>query len=415
MSGSKRKFNVETQSIEYDFDNNTDIQSSMSQENNMFTVKIDSNAMCYDKLNEFLCNIYLQQSTNEPLLLNLSDVKTREDNNKITYKMPFNKTIELDFNGTKIMCCVKQISKDHGGNYNVIRLHQITLSCHDKDIIEKILFECQTNKDKKIIYHYKTAAHSFHEFGKVQKRDESTLILNQHDKDKILNDVKKFTESKKIYERYGIFYKKNYLFFGVPGSGKTSLVNVIAGKTDRSIYIISFDAEMTDGHLYNAMNGIEENSILLLEDIDCVFHDRNTNRNNSKVSFSALLNILDGVTKIDGLITIITTNHVERLDPALIRPGRIDMSLKFTYISEEQIIGLLKLYDVKLNDKNMKELIKKCTLNALSPAVLSAFMFRSMDKNLNDSNYMQCFNEYLKEIKMGSGSGTHDSIESMYI
>ncbi len=365
-----------------------------------FTVKVESDVGCYNKLNEMLCYLFIEQTTDKSIILNLSDVKMGEDNHKIIYNIPLDTMINVEYCGKIIECCVKQISKDHGGNYNVIRLNEITLACFDKGVIEKMLFECGEIKDRMMIYHYKPSRRSWDEFGKVQKRDESTLILNQKDKDKILTDVTKFLDSKKIYERYGINYRRNYMFHGAPGTGKTSLVNVLAGKTNRSIYIISFDSELTDGHLYDAVSNIyNENSILLLEDIDCVFHDRNTNTNNSKVSFSALLNILDGVTKIDGLITIITTNHIERLDAALIRPGRIDMSIKFTHISEEQVTGLLNLYEIKLNDRNFKELVKKCTLNKLSPSVLSGFMFRYRDRHLNDSNYITYFCEYLEEIK----------------
>jgi ATP-dependent 26S proteasome regulatory subunit len=122
--------------------------------------------------------------------------------------------------------------------------------------------------------------------------------------------------------------------------------------------------------------------------------------NRSSVSLSALLNVLDGAGSKRDLITIITSNYIEKLDVALIRPGRIDMIIEFDYISKEQIDGLLKLYNIILNEANLKLLTQLCVTNELTPSVLSSFMFRNRKKELNDTNYINMFKKYLKEINV---------------
>lgn len=169
---------------------------------------------------------------------------------------------------------------------------------------------------------------------------------------------------------------------------------------------------MTDNSLYDAINSINNGkAILLLEDIDCIFQDRMTNMNNSRVSFSALLNVLDGVTRSKGLITIITTNYVKKLDAALTRPGRVDMIVEFSTISKEQIIGLLALYNRTLDTKHLKQLIKICTNRGLTPSILSGFMFRNRNNELGNENFITLFEEYLKELDVRSdNSGAHSSM-----
>lgn len=92
---------------------------------------------------------------------------------------------------------------------------------------------------------------------------------------------------------------------------------------------------MGDADFLNRMQDIPSGAIVLIEDVDAAFVSRDyepsstTNKKKSTVSFSALLNAIDGVGASEGRILIITTNHVDRLDKALIRPGRTDLRFSF--------------------------------------------------------------------------------------
>lgn len=379
---------------------------------NHFTIKTQSTGDIYTKLQDFLCELYITQHKDFPEFVELQLSRVRHgENKKIIYKLPNDTKIKLVYKKSEIECFVKSISGDHGTFSSVQYLYELSVTAPDKTIIDELVFDACEEKEQQVIYHYDPVDKIWKLYGNVQKRDSSTLIINQ--KEALLNDLDEFLASEEDYVSKGMPYKRNYLFYGKPGTGKSTLANVMANRTKRNINIVSFDAELGDSGLYNAVNTIDGNkSILLLEDIDCIFQDRSTNANNSKVSFSALLNVLDGVCRTRGLITIITTNYVKQLDKALLRPGRIDMMIKFTEISKEQILGLLELYKISLTSKIIDELMKLTRSHDLTPAVMSAFMFRNRKNKLDDSNYLHLFKKYLEEINSSLPNKDYESLYS---
>jgi len=369
---------------------------------NRFTVRLRSNDSDYESAHKFICERYIElnKGTDRIKELMVTYVETGE-HPKIHYKLPEGKEITIRYNDSDITAKIVRISKDHGTASSVVYISELIICASSKETIDGLLFEACHEPETLLIYTYDAAQSYWKKYGKVQRRDEGTLIINENEKTKLLTDIMKFVKAEKEYDKFGIPYKRNYLFHGKPGTGKSSLVNIIANKTNRSIYIIPFSSELTDAGLFSAINGINnESAILLLEDIDCIFQNREKSNDESHVSFSALLNILDGVTRVKSLITIITTNYVKKLDSALIRPGRVDMMIEFSIISTEQINGLLKLYTIELDDKEFKKLEKICKSQDLTPSVLSSFMFRNRDVELNNSNYITQFKKYLKEIEM---------------
>ena len=129
----------------------------------------------------------------------------------------------------------------------------------------------------------------------------------------------------------GVPYRRGYLLHGPPGTGKTSFTQAIAGALKLNIcYLNLSNGNMDDDGLNRALNNAPSQSIILLEDIDGIFVAResvNQGRDGG-VSFSGLLNALDGVRSQEGRILFMTTNHKEKLDPALLRPGRCDFQVK---------------------------------------------------------------------------------------
>lgn len=150
----------------------------------------------------------------------------------------------------------------------------------------------------------------------------------------------KFKSSKSWYLKRGIPYKRGYLFYGNPGNGKTSLVRALACEYKKDIYVLNLHDLNSDGELTSLMTDLNKNSILLIEDIDGFVKKRKVKgkkKLSGGVSFSAILNSLDGVANISGLVTIISTNKKEDLDSALIRPGRIDKQYEFKNPTEFEI------------------------------------------------------------------------------
>ena len=127
----------------------------------------------------------------------------------------------------------------------------------------------------------------------------------------------------------GIPYRRGYLLHGPPGSGKSSFIQALAGALDYDICLLNLaERGLTDDRLMHLLTNAPERSFILIEDVDAAFNKRvqtSEDGYQSAVTFSGFLNALDGVASGEERIVFMTTNHLERLDPALIRPGRIDL------------------------------------------------------------------------------------------
>eukprot|EP01080_Neovahlkampfia_damariscottae_P000803 gene803-9053_t len=165
------------------------------------------------------------------------------------------------------------------------------------------------------------------------KRDPSTVVLENGFYDSLVEDAKNFLSKKQWYANHGIPFRRGYLLYGPPGTGKTSTILALAGTLDLNIAMVNLSSkELDDDGLYELLLNTPENSIILLEDIDHVLNSKNT-----EISFSGLLNSIDGVMAQEGRLLFCTTNNVLKLDEALLRPGRIDCVHELTYAKNEQI------------------------------------------------------------------------------
>ncbi|MBA0653483.1 hypothetical protein Goklo_020654 [Gossypium klotzschianum] len=159
-----------------------------------------------------------------------------------------------------------------------------------------------------------------------------TLAMEPQLKEFIMKDLVSFMEREEFFENVGRAWKRGYLFYGPPGTGKSSLVAAIANYMRSNVYDLQFQGVRNDYDLSRILTSTTNRSILLIEDIDCITtasHDR------TKVTLSGLLNFIDGLWLSCGneRIIIITTNHKVKLDPALLRPGRMDVHIYMGYCS----------------------------------------------------------------------------------
>ncbi|KAI2609524.1 BCS1 N terminal-domain-containing protein [Hypoxylon fragiforme] len=166
-----------------------------------------------------------------------------------------------------------------------------------------------------------------------RKRPLGSVILDQGVKEDIVNDARDFLARRQWYVDRGIPYRRGYLLYGPPGSGKSSFIQALAGELDFSVAMVNLsEIGVTDDKLAFLLTKLPERTILLLEDADSAFVNRRKRDgdgyNGGTVTFSGLLNALDGLSAGEERIAFLTTNHVELLDPALIRPGRVDMTVR---------------------------------------------------------------------------------------
>ncbi len=170
----------------------------------------------------------------------------------------------------------------------------------------------------------------------------------------VVEEIRFWYAEKAWYEARGIPWRRGYLFHGGPGTGKTSFARALAEDLDLPVYVFDLASMQNSEFIpYWQMMLASTPCIALLEDIDAVFHGRDNVTNQFRsggLTFDCLLNCLDGVERPDGLLTIVTTNQLEHLDPALgrpedaqgrlesagtsSRPGRIDQAVRFEALDE---------------------------------------------------------------------------------
>ena len=209
--------------------------------------------------------------------------------------------------------------------------------------------------------------------GKSQ-RHLNTIILRDGQIERIIADLTWFHDARDWYIQRGIPYRRGFLFAGPPGCGKTSLVMGLAGYFNRPICVLSLSTINDDTELFSAFNEAPPNAIILIEDVDCAFPAQTRDAGESetgRLTKAGLLNAIDGITTPDGRIFIMTTNYPERLDTALVRPGRADVHERFDYLlpSDQERMGA-RFYDQPFTP----------VLYPVSPAVLQAmFMLHPTD------------------------------------
>lgn len=224
---------------------------------------------------------------------------------------------------------------------------QITLIGRNRqiafDFIEKCQLAAHPLQEKRLTL-YKDHYSGWNEYSDRGYRDPDTIILDKGLMESVSNDLEDFLKSQKWYKKRGIPYRRGYLFEGPPGNGKTSSIIALASKFKYDVCLINMSKKtLTDDELLDLMVRIPANSFLIIEDIDAIFLARN-NETDSDLSFSGLLNAIDGIASPPGLITFMTTNHIENLDPALLRPGRIDMSVTFTNATADKVTRMFNLF-----------------------------------------------------------------------
>lgn len=164
-----------------------------------------------------------------------------------------------------------------------------------------------------------------------RKRPLHSVVLDTGVSEKVEQDVKAFLQRRQWYADRGIPYRRGYLLHGPPGSGKTSYIQALAGSLSYDICLLNLSERgLGDDKLNHLLSNAPERSFILIEDVDAAFNKRvqtSEDGYQSSVTFSGFLNALDGVASGEERIIFMTTNHLGKLDPALIRPGRVDLSV----------------------------------------------------------------------------------------
>ncbi|KAI5081332.1 hypothetical protein GOP47_0004515, partial [Adiantum capillus-veneris] len=196
---------------------------------------------------------------------------------------------------------------------------------------------------------------------------DTLAIFDPLIKKKIIEDLTNFAQGEAFYRRAGRAWKRGYLLYGPPGTGKSSMIAAMANFLQYDIYDLELTEVTSNAHLRNLLIKTSNKSIIVIEDIDCSLYltdtisraqgsinrrfchdededcddddddERPPQRKLSHVTLSGLLNFTDGLWSCcsDERLFIFTTNHIDKLDPALVRSGRMDMHIHLSYCTYE--------------------------------------------------------------------------------
>ncbi|KAA8548027.1 hypothetical protein F0562_004712 [Nyssa sinensis] len=196
-----------------------------------------------------------------------------------------------------------------------------------------------------------------------------TLALEPKMKQEIINDLITFSKAKEYYAKVGKAWKRGYLLYGPPGTGKSTMIAAMANLLQYDVYDLELTSVKDNTELRKLLIDTSSKSIIMIEDIDCSLDltgqrkkekekDEDKEKDlvkkakneddskSSKVTLSGLLNFIDGLWSACGgeRLIVFTTNYVEKLDPALIRRGRMDKHIELSYCSFEAFKVLAKNY-----------------------------------------------------------------------
>ncbi|CAI9765740.1 unnamed protein product [Fraxinus pennsylvanica] len=227
-----------------------------------------------------------------------------------------------------------------------------------------------------------------------------TLAMDPLKKAEIMADILNFANGESFYQRTGRAWKRGYLLYGPPGTGKSSMIAAMANYLGYDIYDLELTEVNTNSELRKLLMKTSSKSIIVIEDIDCSINFTNRNKNGvgkidylpgsnrgenggHTITLSGLLNFTDGLWSCCGneRIFVFTTNHVEKLDPALLRSGRMDMHIHMSYCSFSALKILFKNYlgceDDQLDGVVLKELEGVIDEAEMTPADISEVLIKS--------------------------------------
>mgnify|MGYP000105317139 FL=1 len=298
---------------------------------------------------------------------------------------------EIPFNNTSIKLNYSYYDKPLATSSTIdIFKHLIISNNENYHILESFIkqareYQLESKNTKKVICYMMTHG-TWRILSHQDKREMKTIYLEQKVKDNLIRDIHYFLTHPEIYLNLGIPYKRNYLLEGIPGTGKTSLILAVASYFNMNIGILSLNKDLDDFSFMKSISNIPDDTILVLEDIDALFDDDRE----TCLSFSGLLNILDGLARQIKLIIFMTTNHINKLNKSLKRAGRVDYKIHFDFCNQIQIKEIINSFFPDLELNTINEFIKQIKTFKLTPAMLQTYFQRILFmNNLENENTIE--------------------------
>ena len=224
-----------------------------------------------------------------------------------------------------------------------------------KEVLRQMIDEAmeEMRKDNQSL-HVRIAGHDYWDKACSLRPRTFDTVFSRHKKS-LMDDLDKFTESEEKYNKRGIPYRRGYLLHGPPGTGKTTILQAVANYLGRDLRILNLNS-ISASSLQSLLS--RDGMLICIEDIDAVTKAVETRDSgddplvskpmaetkSTSVTLADILNAIDGVTSGHDNILMMTTNHPEKLDPALLRPGRIDVKIELGYVNQEEFDEMCLTY-----------------------------------------------------------------------
>eukprot|EP01133_Synstelium_polycarpum_P005922 gene5922-6854_t len=353
-----------------------------AQEFMFVTITIDSKDKAFESLLYFLS---LQSSIKNTHQLSAETVYNSSGKNPTIIFVPAVGSHKITYRSRSIWVeRIRESTFDMGSGAPFESI-ALTLWGRDSSLVQALVDEAikaasSRDEGKTVVYINSGAA--WERFGNPRTaRSLGSVILPAELKEQLVRDIRDFIDGEQWFRNRGIPYRRGYLLHGPPGNGKSSLVNAIAGELNLDICIVSLsDKGMDDRTINSLLNNAPPKSILLIEDVDAAFvsRDKSSDAGFQSLTFSGVLNALDGVASQEGRILFMTTNHIELLDAALIRDGRIDLRLNISNATRDQAHQLFcHFYSLDQADHNLADqFANHITDHQLSMSQIQGFLLQ---------------------------------------
>jgi len=370
----------------------------------MYCVEIDSNnSNIIDRLLFYIKDNNLLKGNNFILE---GSYNIYDDNYFLYY--PQDK-VEFKYNNEKIIVEYNKTRKSRNFNNIEVRFDKIRI-CSDislEHIDEFITYlkkiKISHKKRKLVKYVWKDEYWKY--TSEFKKRKLTNIYLPKIDKSAIITNIETFlfnNDIEDLYNKLDIPNKKIFLFHGIPGSGKTSTICSLAAEYKYNICIVKNVKDLDDNSLDDMLYKLPNKSFLIFEDIDCIFQRRETTSFKTNISFSGLLNMLDGVGNYNKLLIFITTNYIELLDEALKR--RIDLFIEFSYAKKQEIMDMYKTffsneYVNEIQESELEEFCERIKYKKITINALEKFFVNCLQNKTTPINNIEFLDNYINITK----------------
>lgn len=273
-------------------------------------------------------------------------------------------------------------------------------------VADLIIQSEDTSPGKVNLFEYNPEHQRWHHRGVCRARPMDSVVMDTQRKQQLVDDVTDFLdkETRRWYRKHGIPHKRGYLFFGTPGAGKSSIIQALAGSIEYNIcYVHPTHPKMSDAKLRHCVNEAPKRSLLIFEDVDAIFDkDRKPLVTNALLTFSGLLNALDGVGRANGQIFILTTNYRDRLDSALIRNGRVDVHIEFTDADDGQIHAMFQRFYPGDSENFAKRFVEglRATLDGRGVSMAALQHFFILNRKSSAAHASESFQAVVDEMEL---------------